>query len=144
VLLSHQPIDLPAEMQGYAFAARYAPLGEVLPRCAALIHHGGIGTTASAFSAGIPQLVVPIAFDQFDHAERVKRIGCGDSVYRRRFTPERAARRLARLLTSEEIAGRCAAIAAHSGQGDAIADICDAIEREGAFRLRRKRLAAGA
>jgi len=40
-----------------------------------LVHHGGIGTSAQALTAGIPQLVVPFAHDQFDNAARLMRLG---------------------------------------------------------------------
>jgi rhamnosyltransferase subunit B len=55
----------------------YVPLSKLLPRAKALVHHGGIGTVSQALAAGIPQLAVPFAHDQFDNAERMKRLGCG-------------------------------------------------------------------
>ena len=36
-----------------------------------------MGTTSQAFAAGIPQVIRPLAFDQFDNAERVEKLGCG-------------------------------------------------------------------
>ncbi len=47
----------------------------LVPRLAALVHHGGIGTTAQAMRAGVPQLITPFAHDQFDNAARVERLG---------------------------------------------------------------------
>jgi rhamnosyltransferase subunit B len=58
----------------------YIPLSTLLPRVRALVHHGGIGTAALAYAAGIPQLITPYAFDQFDNAARVERTGCGFSI----------------------------------------------------------------
>jgi rhamnosyltransferase subunit B len=55
----------------------YAPFDALVPRLAALVHHGGIGTTAQAMHAGVPQLITPFAHDQFDNAARVERLGCG-------------------------------------------------------------------
>ncbi len=55
----------------------YVPLGQLLPHCAAIVHHGGIGTTSQALAAGIPQVIRPLAFDQFDNAARVERLRCG-------------------------------------------------------------------
>jgi len=65
------PAILPAGMHHVA----YAPFSALLPRLAALVHHGGIGTSAQALVAGIPQLVVPFAHDQFDNAARLRRLG---------------------------------------------------------------------
>jgi rhamnosyltransferase subunit B len=55
----------------------FVSLGTVLPRSAAMVHHGGIGTMSFAFAAGIPQLATPFAHDQFDNAARLERVGCG-------------------------------------------------------------------
>ncbi len=60
----------------------YVPLGQWLPQCRAIIHHGGIGTTSRAIQAGVPQMIRPMAFDQFDNAARVERFGLG--IYFRR------------------------------------------------------------
>ncbi len=55
----------------------YVPMSALLPRSAALVHHGGIGTTALALAAGIPQVATPFAHDQFDNSARLERLGCG-------------------------------------------------------------------
>lgn len=48
-----------------ALAIGPQPHGKLFPRCAAVVHHGGAGTTATAARAGVPQLVVPHCGDQF-------------------------------------------------------------------------------
>ena len=65
----------PAPLPDWAHHVDYAPFSALLPRVAALIHHGGIGTSAQALAAGKPQLVVPFAHDQFDNAARLRRMG---------------------------------------------------------------------
>ena len=45
--------------------------------CLFAIHHGGIGTSAQLLKNGIPQLIYPKAFDQFENASSLERIGCG-------------------------------------------------------------------
>ena len=67
--------QLPATLPAGAMHVPYAPFSALLPRLAALMHHGGIGTSAQALAAGIPQLVVPFAHDQFDNAARLHRLG---------------------------------------------------------------------
>jgi vancomycin aglycone glucosyltransferase len=49
----------------------------LFPRMAAVVHHGGAGTTANALRAGVPQVVVPHVLDQHWWAERVRRLGVG-------------------------------------------------------------------
>lgn len=65
---------------------RFIPFDRVLPHCHAFIHHGGIGSSAAGFKAGIPQLVLPMAHDQFDNAARIQALRCG------RFVPARSCR----------------------------------------------------
>src|SRR5687768_18400130 len=66
-------------------AFEYAPFGEVLPRAAAVVHQGGVGTTGQALRAGRPALVVPFSHDQFDNGNRVARAGCGRSLPRAQY-----------------------------------------------------------
>lgn len=54
---------------------KHVPLDAVLPSAAALIHHGGIGTAATALRHGVPQLIVPRMFSQPSTAEWMRRLG---------------------------------------------------------------------
>jgi len=54
---------------------REAPHHLLFPRVAAVVHHGGAGTTAAALRAGVPQVVLPIALDQFHNADALRRAG---------------------------------------------------------------------
>ncbi|MDB5704681.1 MAG: glycosyl transferase family 2 [Sphingomonas bacterium] len=76
----------------------YAPHSMLFPRAAAIIHHGGIGTTGQALRAGKPQLVVPHMGDQSDNAHRIRKMGIGLVLKARRFTARRAAPLIASLL----------------------------------------------
>jgi rhamnosyltransferase subunit B len=86
---------------------RYVPLAGLLPRCRALVHHGGIGTAALAYAAGVPQVLTPFAHDQFDNAQRVVASGCGvrvDGAVSR----DKLVRALTRALGDPAIAASCA------------------------------------
>jgi rhamnosyltransferase subunit B len=61
----------------HIFHATFIPFSEIFPRCAAVVHHGGIGTTAECFAAGAPQLILPLGFDQLDNGIRVQKLGAG-------------------------------------------------------------------
>ncbi len=52
---------------------------KLFPRVAAVIHHGGAGTTHTAARAGVPQVIVPHNYDQFYWAHRVQTLGIGAS-----------------------------------------------------------------
>ncbi len=65
-------------------AADCISIGEVnhellFPRVAAIVHHGGAGTTATAARAGKPQAVVPHLYDQYYWAHRIEKLGIGHS-----------------------------------------------------------------
>ncbi|WP_426104964.1 glycosyltransferase [Massilia sp. TSP1-1-2] len=90
----------------------YLPLRKILPHAAALIHHGGIGTTAEALRAGIPQLIVALAYDQFDNAERVSGLGVGLGLTRARLTTTKLTAHLRALLASRRLAERCKTVSA--------------------------------
>ena len=76
----------------------FAPHALVFARASAIVHQGGVGTTAQALRAGRPMLVVPFAHDQFDNAERVRRLGAGIAIPRPKYTAQRASEALERLL----------------------------------------------
>jgi rhamnosyltransferase subunit B len=76
VFLAGPSTTMPTSMKNIMVRS-YVPLSALLKRSRALVHHGGIGTCAQAFAAGLPQLVTPFAHDQFDNAARIKAVGCG-------------------------------------------------------------------
>jgi UDP:flavonoid glycosyltransferase YjiC (YdhE family) len=67
------PPRLPPQVRHCAFA----PFRQLLRHCRAIVHHGGIGTTAAALEAGCPQLILPMAWDQPDNAARVVKFDAG-------------------------------------------------------------------
>lgn len=77
LLLSTFPENFPHELPDTVRTLPYMSFKRLLPHCAAIVHHGGIGTTSQALAAGIPQLIRPMAFDQFDNASRIENLGCG-------------------------------------------------------------------
>jgi rhamnosyltransferase subunit B len=109
ILLTRFQSHLPARLPGCVMHCDYLPFGLALPHVAALVHHGGIGTTAQALAAGIPQLIMPLSFDQPDNAARVARLGAGDWLAPEKFTAPRAAHKLERLLTDPTVAANCIA-----------------------------------
>ncbi|MEE4361377.1 MAG: glycosyltransferase [Pseudomonadales bacterium] len=51
--------------------------GRLFPRVAAVVHHGGAGTTGAAARAGVPQVIVPHLMDQYYWAHRMTQLGVG-------------------------------------------------------------------
>jgi UDP:flavonoid glycosyltransferase YjiC (YdhE family) len=128
VLLAGAASETLRDLTAGAIAVRSAPYHELFPRAAAIVHSGGIGTTAQALRSGRPQIVVPYAHDQFDNASRVERLGAGTWLRRGRRRAARLAAALARLLADADIAAQ-AARAAQIVRGESgTASACDAIE----------------
>jgi rhamnosyltransferase subunit B len=107
VLLTRHVAQVPAELPAFMHHALYEPLTTLLPRSAALVSHGGIGTVSQGLAAGVPQLVMPYAHDQFDNAQRVKRLGVA-AIASPRDTPAALAQTLQALLASPVAAAACA------------------------------------
>ncbi len=85
----------PNALPGNVFAIDDTPHDWLFPRTAAVIHHGGSGTSHSAARAGVPSIVTPFAGDQFFWAERLRLAGVAPAaVNGRRPTAEAFARAL--------------------------------------------------
>lgn len=126
ILLTRFREQIPASLPSNVIHADYAPFSDLLPRVAALVHHGGIGTTSQALAAGVPQLITPMSHDQFDNAFRVKQLGAGDEI--RWFRAGAVARKLDRLLTDPAVASACRATRQRFAGVDGIEMTCDLAE----------------
>jgi UDP:flavonoid glycosyltransferase YjiC (YdhE family) len=118
IFLTKFASQLPSRLMPFVRHWEFAPFQLLFPHCAAVVHHGGVGTTARALTTGTPQLVLPLAFDQMDNATRVRRLGMGDWLNNRLRSGAAIAQALARLMTPETTA-RCRAKAAAFGNQDA-------------------------
>jgi rhamnosyltransferase subunit B len=128
VLILKDPRNrLPALPEGAA-AFEYARFSELFPRAAAIVHHGGIGTTGLAMRSGRPMLIMPCAWDQPDNAERVARLGISRTVPRHRYTPTRVAAELRRLLHDPAYARRASEVGAQIRLENGVRVACDALE----------------
>jgi rhamnosyltransferase subunit B len=88
----------------------YAPFDTLMPRCAAVVHHGGIGTLRKALVAGRPQVIVPRGFDQFDNAARAERLGFARHVSYGRGLAERSAKALRTVMADPAYAATAAGL----------------------------------
>jgi UDP:flavonoid glycosyltransferase YjiC (YdhE family) len=69
------------------FFIHKCPHRQLFPKMAAIVHHGGSGTTATAAISGIPQVIVPHILDQYYWGEQIRRSGLGPPpVWRSRIT----------------------------------------------------------
>ena len=129
LLLTRYPEQLPAQMPDGVRHADYVPFTAVLPGAAALVHHGGIGSAAQALAAGVPQLVMPMTFDQPDNADRLRELGVARVLPPARFRGPAVARELEGLLWSTETAARCRTLARRLRGVNGLTAACEVIEQ---------------
>jgi rhamnosyltransferase subunit B len=130
LLVGHKNYVPGGELPEGVAAFEYAPFGELLPRAAATVHHGGVGTTGQSLRAGRPQLVVPFSHDQFDNGARAARLGAARVLPRPKYNARAAARELGALLNGAGYARRAAETGEIVRGEDGAATACDLIERE--------------
>lgn len=106
----------------------YLPFTQLLPRAAALVSHGGVGTLSRALAAGVPQLVMPTAYDQPDNAARVERLGVAASVPSQKYKARTVAEKLTALLTSSAVSARCRAVSEKFHADQPVDAACQLIE----------------
>jgi UDP:flavonoid glycosyltransferase YjiC (YdhE family) len=128
IFLTRYPEQLPHSLPKSVKHFTYVPLSRLLPHAAALIHHGGIGTCSQALRTGIPQVIQPLAFDQFDNAARVKKLGVGTMIPRRAFRAPMIAQRVQQLLNSSDVNSHCQEIMNRFHGRDPLEESCRLIE----------------
>ncbi len=114
-------------------ALDYAPLGAVLPRAAAVAHHGGIGSCGEALRAGIPSLIIPFGYDQPDNAERLRKLGVARVIRRHRVSRKTLVAGLREILASPAMTARARELSRQIRPASASASV-DAIEKIGGLR----------
>lgn len=125
------------------FVLDAAPHGWLFPQMAAVVHHGGAGTTAEGLRAGVPNVIVPFAFDQPFWGARVQELGVGPApVPQKQLTAERLARAIDRAVTDGAMRQRAAAVGAAVRSEDGLLDAVAAVQRILGAPGRREELAA--
>jgi len=106
-----------------------APHAWLFPRVAAVVHHGGAGTTAAAFRAGVPQVIVPHLADQPFWGERAAALGVGaPPIPRPKLTANNLSAAIQNAAGSAEMRQRAAALSAQIKSEDGLTAAVDLIE----------------
>jgi rhamnosyltransferase subunit B len=128
VLLTMDASQIPGDLPPTVHYCAYAPFRLLLPCAAALVHHGGIGNSAQALRAALPQLLTPRGFDQFDNAMRLERLGVAACVKQHDPLYADMAPHLRELLGSAQVASACRKAAEKVMHDRAVESICDVLE----------------
>ena len=107
MLVTNHPAQLPSGLPPAIRSFSYLPFSRILPRCAGIVYHGGIGTLAQAVRAGAPHLVIANAHDQPDNGQRIERLGLGFWMSQDSYRAAPAGQAIRQLLNSQELRGRC-------------------------------------
>ncbi len=85
------------------FIQKYPHL-DLFPRMAAVIHHGGVGTTATTARSGVPQIIVPHILDQYYWGDRIHKSLLGPKpIWRAKLTDQKLARAIQEAITNQEL-----------------------------------------
>lgn len=128
LLVSSFREHLPSSLPAHVAHVPYASFSTLFPLAAAVVHHGGIGTSAQGLAAGVRQLVMPMGFDQPDNAARLVRLNVARVVYPKNFTSATVATILRDILSSEAMESACALNRDRVAADDALARTCDLLE----------------
>jgi sterol 3beta-glucosyltransferase len=112
------------------FVADSVPHSWLFPRMAAVVHHGGAGTTAEGLHAGVPTVIVPFVFDQPFWGARVKALGLGpDPIPQNKLTADRLGEAIRIAVTDPDIKRRAKACGEAIRSEDGTANAVKIIER---------------
>jgi rhamnosyltransferase subunit B len=128
MLVTNYPEQVPKDLPRNIRVFGYLPFSQVLPRAALLVYHGGVGTLAQGIKAGIPHLVVPHGYDQFDSGWRIEQLKLGRSISQNRYRARRVVRAIESILGDGASAQRCGDFASRIDAADAVARACALIE----------------
>lgn len=128
-LMNHNYGELPDRV----YAMSDIPHDWLFPQCAAVVHHGGSGTTGAAFASGVPALVVPHIGDQGYFARRTHELECGPApIPRSELTADDLGETIRGMVTDIPLRARARAmgrrIAAEDGVAKAVRQINDWLE----------------
>lgn len=99
------------QLPAHVFMTESIPHTWLFPRMAAVVHHGGVGTTAAGLSAGVPSIVVPFFADQPFWGQRVHNLGVGPRpIPRKRLNADNLTQAITEAIENEEMRKRAAVL----------------------------------
>jgi sterol 3beta-glucosyltransferase len=118
------------QLPDHVFMTRSVPHSWLFPRMAAVVHHGGVGTTAAGLAAGVPSVITPFFGDQPFWGQRVYKLGVGPKPIRhRRLTVDTLTEGIGRAVSDEEMRKKAASLGARIRAENGIAQAVAIIEQ---------------
>jgi sterol 3beta-glucosyltransferase len=114
----------------WAHVVDEVPHAWLFPRCAAIVHHGGAGTTGASLRSGVPSVLVPVFADQPFWGERVRALGVGPApIMRRALGADGLAAALRQALGDDAMRDRAARLGALLRDEDGVAAAVAVVDR---------------
>ena len=120
------------QLPSNVFMTRSVPHTWLFPRMAAVVHHGGVGTTAAGLAAGVPSIVTPFFADQPFWGQRVYELGVGPKpIARRHLTADNLTAAIEQALSDEEMRKKAASLGERIRAENGVAQAVTIIEHSG-------------
>ncbi|MCK4897862.1 MAG: hypothetical protein KAS38_03760, partial [Anaerolineales bacterium] len=118
------------ELPENVFQIDYVPYAWLFPRMAAIVHHGGSGTTAFGLRAGVPSIIIPFLFDQYFWGKRIHELGVGPQpVPYRKLSTDRLADAIIVAISDSQMQKRAKSLGKRIRQENGIASAVDIIQQ---------------
>jgi UDP:flavonoid glycosyltransferase YjiC (YdhE family) len=118
--------DVPEDV----YTLKYAPHSWLFPKMAAVVHHGGSGTTASGMRAGVPTVVVPHQGDQGFWGRTVQRLGVGTaSIPRKKLVADKLAAAITEATGNRTMQANARSLGEKIQQEDSLTEAVKWVER---------------
>jgi sterol 3beta-glucosyltransferase len=118
-------------LSDHVFVAEEIPHAWLFQHAAAVIHHGGAGTTATAIRAGIPSIIIPFFFDQLFWGRQLATLGVGpEPVIKRRLSVDGLALSLKDALDNKTYQNRLQALSKQINDENGVGCVVDTFHRE--------------
>lgn len=122
-----QLTDIPEDQEIYRITTQ-VPHPQIFPHCAAVVHHGGAGTTQTATLCGCPSVVVAHVADQFFWGDHLKRLGVAPRLLARpSVTAQKIAREIHRVMETPRMSEKAKALGALLRKEDGVKVAVDEI-----------------
>ena len=119
-----------ADLPNYVFKIESIPFDWLFPRMAAVVHHGGAGTTGAGLRSGIPSIITPFIADQFGWGRIVSELGVGPkAIPIKKLTAERLAAAILTALADQNMRTRAAALGEKIRKEDGVGEAVRLIEQ---------------
>ena len=105
-VVSMGPLKDQMTLGPHMFGDQFLPQPSILPQCDLLITHGGNNTMCEGFHFGLPMIGLPLFWDQYDNAQRLRETGFGERLPTYDWTVDELVGTVDRLLADDDLRAR--------------------------------------